>query len=60
MGVSEVGWSFGSDWEAVEESFFTEVRIGLRLVAVSGHLLGLEQIGLILPDLLGPNLSGGW
>jgi len=36
MGVIEVGWSVGSDWEAVEESFFTEVRVGLRLVAVSG------------------------
>jgi hypothetical protein len=37
MGVIEVGWSVGRDWEAVEESFFTEVRAGLRLVAVSGH-----------------------
>jgi len=36
MGVIEVGWSVGSDWEAVEESFCTEVRVGLRLVAVSG------------------------
>ena len=28
MGVIEVGWSVGRDWEAVEESFFTEVRAG--------------------------------
>ena len=32
-----MGWSVERDWEAVEESFFTEVRTGLRLVAVSGH-----------------------
>jgi hypothetical protein len=37
IGVSEVGWSVGRDWVAVEESFFTEGRAGLRLVAVSGH-----------------------
>ena len=37
MGVIEVGWSVGRDWEAVEESFFTGVRAELGLVAVSGH-----------------------
>ena len=37
MGVIEVGWSVGRDWEVVEESFFTAVRAGLRLMAVSGH-----------------------
>ena len=37
IAVSEVGWSVGREWEAVEESFFTGVRAELGLVAVSGH-----------------------
>jgi len=37
ISVSEVGWDIGRDWKGVEESFFTEVRAGLRLVAVSGR-----------------------
>jgi hypothetical protein len=37
IGVSEVGWCVGGEWEAVEESFLTEVAAGLRLVAGSGH-----------------------
>ena len=54
MGVIEVGWSVGRDWEAVEESFFTGVRAELGLVAVSGHT---ATVGVKAPAVEG-GISG--
>ena len=55
--VSEVGWSVGRDWEAVEESFFSEVRAGLRLVAVSGDTTTVGVKGPAVESGIGGRLG---